>query len=146
MTPAIRGILVTVVVAFVAGLGGVFVGRMVFSQTQAVPSLHQAVHHDLDLSPEQRQRIDVLERDFAGRRQALELEMRTANSELAAAILEEHGYGVRVTAAVERFHGAMGELQSATIQHVFAMREVLTPEQQTRFDSAVTAALTAESR
>ena len=70
--------------------------------------------------------------------------MRAANAELAAAIREERGYGPRVTAAVERFHHAMGRLQTETIRHVFAMREVLTPQQRARFDDTVVAALVAE--
>jgi hypothetical protein len=32
---------------------------------------------------------------------------------------------------------AMGELQHATIEHVFEMRAVLTPDQQQRFDDIV---------
>jgi hypothetical protein len=40
----------------------------------------------------------------------------------------------------------MGELQSETIRHVFAMREVLTPDQQEVFDSTVVESLTAEAR
>lgn len=146
MSPALRGILVTIVVAFLAGLGGVWVGNTMFGAPAHPPNLHEALHHDLDLTDLQRQRIDVLERDFATRRQALELEMRAANAELAAAVREEHGYGPRVTAAVERFHHAMGALQSETMQHVFAMREVLTPEQKGRFDNIVASALTAESQ
>lgn len=144
MTPAVRGIFITIIVAFLAGLTGVWAGGMIFSPAAHTPNLHEAVHHELNLSPEQRQRIDVLEQDFGGRRQAIELEMRAANAELAAAIHEEHGYGPRVTAAVERFHHAMGELQSETIRHVFAMREVMTPEQTGRFDNIVASALTTE--
>ena len=144
MTPSLRGILVTIAVAFLAGLGGVWVGQMIFGPAREAPSLHQAVHHDLHLSVDQEQRIDVLERDFAPRRQALELEMRAANADLAAAIREEHGYGPHVTAAVERFHHAMGDLQIQTIQHVFAMRDVMTPDQKARFDNLVASALTTE--
>ena len=144
MSPALRGILVTIVVAFLAGLGGVWVGSTIFVAPARAPNLHEALHHDLDLTDLQRQQIDALERDFATHRQALELEMRAANAELAAAIREEHGYGPRVTAAVERFHRAMGALQSETMRHVFAMREVLTPEQKIRFDNIVASALTAE--
>ncbi|PZO52820.1 MAG: heavy metal resistance protein [Alphaproteobacteria bacterium] len=145
MTPARRAIIVSIVIAFLAGLGGVGLGQLIFAPKHA-PSLHELLHHDLDLSAEQSRRIEVLERDFAARRQALELEMRAANAELAAAMREEHVYGPRVTAAVERFHHAMGELQSETMQHVFAMREVLTPAQRTRFDDIVGSALTAEQR
>ena len=72
--------------------------------------------------------------------------MRAANAALASAIREEHGYGPRVTDAVERFHHAMGQLQTETIRHVFAMRDVLTPEQLGTFDETVISALTADSR
>jgi len=40
----------------------------------------------------------------------------------------------------------MGELQKATLQHVFAMRAVLRPDQTARFDKAVVQALTSPSR
>lgn len=143
MTPAQRAILVTIVVAFLAGLAGMGLGRLVFAP-ERTPSLHEVLHDELNLSATQEQEIEALERDFAARRRALEVEMRAANAELAAAVREEHEYGPRVTAAVERFHRAMGELQSATMEHVFAMREVLTPEQRTEFDSIVASALTDE--
>ena len=143
MTPAQRAIAVTIVVAFLAGLAGMGLGRLVFAP-ERTPSLHEVLHDDLDLTQIQDQQIEVLERDFATRRRTLEVEMRAANAELAAAMREEHEYGPRVTAAVERFHAAMGELQSATMEHVFAMREVLTAEQRTEFDAIVASALTDE--
>jgi hypothetical protein len=37
---------------------------------------------------------------------------------------------------------AMGELQKATLRHVFAMRAVLRPDQAARFDAAISKALT----
>lgn len=141
MTPAQRAIAITIVVAFLAGLAGIGLGRVVFAPERA-PSLHQVLHDELDLSPAQEQEIEALERDFATRRRALEVEMRAANAELAAGMREEHEYGPRVTAAVERFHHAMGELQSETMRHVFAMRAVLTPEQCVEFDALVASALT----
>jgi len=143
VTPAQRAILVTIVVAFLAGLAGMGLGRLVFAPERS-PSLHELLHDELDLSATQEQEIEALERDFATRRRALELEMRAANAELAAAMREEHAYGPRVTAAIERFHSAMGELQSETMEHVFAMREVLTPQQRAEFDAIVASALTNE--
>lgn len=144
MKPALRNALVTIALAFLAGLGGVGLGRLLFDRP--APSLHQALHSELHLTDEQMRAVDALERDFAPRRRALELEMRAANAELAAAIREEHGYGPRVTAAVERFHAAMGELQTETLRHVFAMRATLTVEQQAKFDNVVSQALIAESQ
>lgn len=141
-----RGLLITALVAFAAGFGGVWLGMRVFAPGPSAPSLHQVVHERLDLSAEQRARIETLEEMFAARKAALELEARTANAELAAAIREEHGYGPRVTAAVEHFHDAMGRLQTETIAHVFAMREVLDDEQKAAFDDSVVGALTANSQ
>jgi Spy/CpxP family protein refolding chaperone len=140
-----QGLIVTALVAFVAGFAGVWVGMHAFHQARH-PGLHDVVHQRLDLTDEQTTRIEAIEAEFATRRRALELEMQAANTELAAAIREERGYGPRVTAAIERFHHAMGELQSETIRHVFAMRDVLTAEQQTTFDATVVEALTAEHR
>lgn len=139
-----RGLIVTALVAFAAGLGGVWLGLHAFQRD--MPSLHDIIHKRLDLTSDQMGRIEAIEAQFGTRRQAFELEMRAANADLAAAIREEHGYGPGVTAAVERFHHAMGELQSETIRHVFAMREVLTPDQQAVFDSTVVESLTAEER
>lgn len=141
MTAAQRAILITVIVAFLAGLAGIAVGRLIFAP-ERTPGIHEVLHDELDLTPAQDRQIETLERDFATRRRALEAEMRAANAELAAAMREEHEYGPRVTAAVERFHHAMGELQSETMEHMFAMRAALNEEQRTRFDAIVAEALT----
>ncbi|MBI1292769.1 periplasmic heavy metal sensor [bacterium] len=141
MTAAQRAILVTVIVAFLAGLAGIAVGRLIFAP-ERTPGIHEVLHDELQLAQAQDRQIETLERDFAARRRALEAEMRAANGELAAAMREEHEYGPRVTAAVERFHHAMGELQSETMEHMFAMRAVLNEEQRTRFDAIVAEALT----
>ena len=143
MTPPVRNIVLTAALAMSAGFGGVWLGKAIFGPPARPPSLHQAVHEELQLSADQERRIETFEENFAARRRALELEMRAANAELAAAIREEHGYGPRVTAAVARFHVAMGRLQTETIGHVFAMREVMTPGQQAKFDDLVVTALTA---
>lgn len=147
MTLSWRGLVITALVAFAAGVGGVWVGMTgMHAFHHGRPRLHDVVHERLDLTEEQTTHIEAIEAEFATRRRALEIEMQAANAELAAAIREEHGYGPRVTAAIERFHHAMGELQSETIRHVFAMREVLTPEQQAIFDTSVVDALTAEQQ
>lgn len=139
-----QGLIVTALVAFAAGLGGVWVGVQAFQRS--APGLHDLLHERLDLTDEQLRRMETIETEFATRRTALELEMRAANADLAAAIRSEHGYGPAVTAAIERFHLAMGNLQSETIRHVFAMREVLTADQQEVFDATVIESLTAEPR
>ena len=72
--------------------------------------------------------------------------MRADNQRLAAAIAAEHGYGPKVAQAVDRSHQVMGQLQKETLQHMFAMRAVLRPDQAAQFDAAVVRALTQPAR
>lgn len=139
-----RGAVLTVLLALLAGVVGGWLGSGRPWTPRQSRSLHEMVHHELKLSPAQDRQLDVLERDFAVRRQAREAELRAANAELAAAIQAHHTYGPEVKAAVERFHTAMGALQLETVQHVLAMRKVLTPEQAAKFDRRVSEALTNE--
>jgi Spy/CpxP family protein refolding chaperone len=72
--------------------------------------------------------------------------MRAANGALAMAIVQEHRYGPAARQAIESFHAAMAMLQEATVQHVLAMREVLTPEQAEQFDQTIAKALNSDQK
>lgn len=141
-----RALFLIILAGFSGALGGVLVGRQVSAPPEAGAALHQLLHRDLDLDPRQNEQIEVLERQFSVRLQALQLEMRADNARLAAAIEAEHDNGPQVVAAITRSHEAMGELQIATLGHIFAMRKVLRPEQADKFDRAVVQALTADVR
>jgi len=135
------------ILAFGSAVGGAFVGRTFINPPPPVESeLHQVLHQQLDLSPAQNAKVETIEGQFAIRKQALELELRSDNAQLASAIEAEHGYGPQVGAAVDRSHKAMGELQKATLEHIFAMRYVLRPDQAAKFDAAIVKALTAKER
>lgn len=104
------------------------------------------LHDELDLDARQKGRLEVIERRFAVRRRALELELQAHNARLADAIETEHGNGPLVAAAIDKSHQAMGELQKETLAHVFAMRQILRPDQAAQFDRAVVKALTADAQ
>lgn len=133
-------------VAFLAGMAGVLAGRMLIPARPHASELHDVLHHQLKLDAGQEARLEAVERAFAVRRRAIELELRAANARLADAIQAEHGNGPRVAAAVDASHAAMGELQKTTLAHIFAMRQILRPEQADKFDRAVVKALTADAR
>lgn len=140
-------LLLVVLACFIAAMVGVFVGRVLLpSRAQAGSELHDVLHHKLALDANQEARLEVLEQRFAVHRRAFELELRADNARLAEAIEAEHGNGPRVTAEVDRSHAAMGELQKATLAHVFAMRQLLRPDQTGQFDQAVVKALTDDAR
>jgi hypothetical protein len=146
MNIRLRTILIALA-AFVAAIGGVFVGRALLPEaTQPGAELHDVLHHRIALDANQKTRLEALEQRFAVQRRALELELRADNARLAEAIEAEHGNGPRVAAAVDHSHAAMGELQKVTLAHIFAMRELLRPNQTAQFDQAVVKALTDDAR
>lgn len=132
-------------VAFLAALGGNYAGRVIFAPgRQSETELHALLHKQLHLDAAQTAKIEAIEQRFAVRRKALELEMRAANAHLAAAMQAEHGYGPEVTAAIDHTHQVMGEMQKETLEHLFAMRAVLKPDQAALFDRTVVKALSPE--
>lgn len=142
-----RRLLVVGLIAFLAALAGVFLGRALVDAPRANEAeLHALLHKELRLSSEQRRKLDPVEARFKARRETLEREMRAANVELAKAIEAEHGYGPQVTAAIDHMHKVMGDMQKETLQHLFAMRDILDRDQAADFDKVVAGALTAEAR
>lgn len=142
-----RGLLLLVLLTFVAAVAGVVIGRLYVVPAPPVENeLHDLLHRDLKLDSAQHARLEAIEARYAIRRQALEAELRADNAWLAQAIRSEHGYGPQVSAAVDRSHQARGALQKETLEHIFAMRAVLRPDQTVKFDDAVVKALTAEKK
>ena len=142
MSRPLRRLLVLAAVAFLGVLIGRGISERVPEQSSA---LHELLHDELGLDAQQLAQIEQLEVSFAARRQTLEAEIRAENARLATAIQAERGYGPRVTAEIEQSHQLMGELQKATLEHIFAMRTVLRPDQAEKFDRAVVRALTADA-
>lgn len=143
----LRRTLLVALIAFVAAIAGVWVGRAALAPKPVADSeLHSLLHDQLDLDPAQHAKLDALEAQFAVRRKSLELEMRADNAKLAAAIQAEHGYGPQVSGAIDQSHMAMGQLQKETLDHIFAMRGLLRPDQAAKFDGAVVKALTADQK
>lgn len=137
------GLLVTALVAFAAGALGAVIGAtaMHMSHERAPESFHALLHDSLTLSPDQDRALHELEARFAVTRGDLEAELVAANRGLAAAIRANPAYAAEVGEAVEQVHHAMGELQQATIRHVYDMRAILTEEQAQVFDERIARAL-----
>jgi nickel and cobalt resistance protein CnrR len=90
---------------------------------------HEWLHRELKLTEAQHKTLEPIEQSFGERQRKLAHALRDANRQLARAMAEDKAYTPRVTAAVEHVHHCMGDLQKVSIEHVFAMRSVLTPEQ-----------------
>ncbi len=147
MTTGLRNLLITIALVVVAAGGGAWLcARYVVTHHAQAPSLHDMVHENLDLTPDQSRRLDAVEKAYAVERARLEGEVRAANRELATAIRKGEKDSPELNAAIDHLHMAMGALQKATIGHVFDMRAVLTPQQARTFDAEITSALTEEER
>ncbi len=133
--------MVAVLLAVLAGFLGAVAAERWFAPTQP-GGLHEFVHEQLELDAQQEDRLDRLEERYAIENAQRELAVRRANADLAAAIDNEHEYGPEVSAAIDGVHASMGELQKATVRHVFAMRSILNEDQQRAFDQQVARSLT----
>ena len=142
-----RRIALIALVALLAAVLGVCIGRAVLPQPMHTGAeLHALLHERLDLDAAQHAKLDAIEKDFANKRRTLDAQLRADNARMAEAIAAEHVYGPRVAAAVDASHRSMGAVQKATLEHVFAMRAILRPDQAAKFDVALDRTLTTETK
>ncbi|WP_188053767.1 periplasmic heavy metal sensor [Sphingosinithalassobacter sp. CS137] len=141
MTNPKRQILIAILLAALAGFMGATAAQRWFAPGQS-GGLHEFVHEQLDLTAAQDEQLDRLEERYDIENAQRELAVRRANAVLAAAMDSEHEYGPEVSAAIDQVHASMGELQKATVRHVFAMRSILDEDQQREFDRQVARSLT----
>lgn len=128
-----------------AAFGGLYIGQHFIGQPRDHHAdsggWHQILHDKLHITPEQDAKLEEIEKRYRQRRQYLEEHLRLANMELADAIKADKAYSTRVQAATDKIHMAMGELQKATLEHLFEMRPILTDEQNLKLEQMVTDAL-----
>ena len=90
---------------------------------------HHWVHTQLALTPEQEKQLLPIEQRYDEQRRHFSELIRVANVELGQAMLADKEDSPRIKAAIARIQDAQGQLQDATLHHVFEMKPVLTPEQ-----------------
>lgn len=125
-----RVVLFFIAVVVVAGLAAF--GTLQFSghgPREHHAAAHDWLHRELKLTAEQERALEPVEAKFGTKQRELSAALLEANRALARTMGEEKGYTPRVAAAVEVVHQRMGDLQKASIEHVFEMRAVLSPEQ-----------------
>jgi Spy/CpxP family protein refolding chaperone len=143
-----RNLLVTVVVALIAGAAGGWMGAQnaIDTDAQVLPlrqTVSKIVHHDLKLTPGQSKQIQVIEDKYYDRRMQLREHVANANRELADAMMADMAFGREAQEASDHVEKGLGQLQRATILYVLEVRDVLTPEQQMIYDRKVREVLTA---
>ena len=137
-----RDLRLAVIVAVLAFGACWMVGNSFMGHREPTHDPHQWLHEQLNLTAEQDEKLVPIEEKFAERKKALETEIYQANKELATAINDDGHYSPRVQQSVDKIHMTMGELQKVTLEHLFEMHSVLTPEQRKKLNSLTTDALT----
>ncbi len=99
--------------------------------------LHEKIHTQLVLDEAQNDKLHILEKSFATQKTALEIRMKKANARLSMAMQTSHEMSPEVLAAKSEYVKTLDELQTLTIEHIFAMRGLLNEEQAVRFDAIV---------
>jgi Spy/CpxP family protein refolding chaperone len=146
-----RNLGITVLLAGLAAFAGARLGEQQPAKPAAAPraplgmrdSVYQMVHQDLQLTDDQKRRIDDIEARYAHRRNELRAKIGAANAELGEALANEMALGTAATRALEHQEQDMGDLQRETILYVLEVRSVLTPKQQQALDQKVFESLTA---
>ena len=106
-------------------------------------SVYQMVHQDIQLTDDQKHRIDEIEARYAHRRNELRAKIASANAELGEALANEMALGTAASRALEHQEQDMGDLQRETILYVLEVRAVLSPKQQQVLDQKVFESLSA---
>ena len=148
MNPFWRNLLITVVVALVAGGIGGWMGAQngLDGDAQSLPlrqTVHEIVGRDLKLTPAQAKEVQAIEDKYYDRRTVLRKDVAVANRELADALMADMAFGREAQAASNHVEQGLGQLQRATILYVLEVRDILSPEQQMIYDRKVREVLTA---
>ncbi|AOV04460.1 MULTISPECIES: periplasmic heavy metal sensor [Delftia] len=103
--------------------------------------LHEMLHRAVPLDANEKQILETKEQAFAERRQEIEKRLRAANGQLAEAISKNPSWSPEVESAIREVEKAAGDLQRATLVHVFEMRAGLKPEHRPAYDNVLVEAL-----
>jgi Spy/CpxP family protein refolding chaperone len=150
MNPFWRNIVITLVVALLAGTFGGWMGaqRALDNDPQSLPlrqTVSDIVRRDIRLTQNQTKEIQSIEDRYYNKRSSLRVRVAQANRELADALMADMAFGREAQQASNHVEEGLGELQRATILYVLEVRDVLTPEQQMVYDRRVREALTAST-
>jgi Spy/CpxP family protein refolding chaperone len=128
MTGIGKFLLLLTLVALVAAASGWMTSRILRSNGHS-GDFHHWLHAQLELTAEQDKALDPEEARFAAQRQRLIEAIRQDNADLALAMSQDREFSPRVQAAVEKIHHAQSALEQATLEHIFAMKPILSSAQ-----------------
>lgn len=91
--------------------------------------LHHWMHEQLELQDDQHAALEPIEAEFEASRARLQGAIDEAGRELAAAVRRGDPQSAEIARALQSLNHRQAELQRATLDHFFAMKDHLDPEQ-----------------
>jgi len=133
-----RTALLIIGLSFLAGVVGILLGHK-YIMPDAVRSvgLHEKIHAQLVLDKTQDEQLHDLEAGFSEKKAVLEARMKTASAGLSQAMQASHVMAPNVIEAKDKYVQVLDEMQTLTIEHIFAMRALLDESQAEKFDKIV---------
>jgi Spy/CpxP family protein refolding chaperone len=112
-----------------AGITSFLVSRTGHRHHGSEHDFHRWMHEQLHVTPEQEKAMAPVEQAFEEQRVRLRKEIAEAGRALAAAVRKGQAGSPEIDAALTRLNAAQAELQRATLDHFFAMKDHLEPDQ-----------------
>ncbi len=124
-----------------AGFIGVWLGQSAFMpkshNVQNAGDMHSLFHDKLNVTTQQEQKFNDIEKEFKQLKALYQGQMKTANMELAQAIKDGGYQSPEIEAIVHKIHSAMGSLQALSLKHLADMQEILNPAQNKKLQEMV---------
>lgn len=138
VSKGLRSALLVIAFSFIAGVIGILLGHQyIMPGAGKTIGLHDQIHSQLVLDKAQNEKLHALEEVFSTKKAALEARMKKANARLSTAMQTSHEMSPDVIAAKAEYVQTLDELQTLTLEHIFAMRGLLNADQAMRFDEIV---------
>lgn len=138
VSKGLRSALLIIALSFIAGVIGILLGhKYIMPNAGKTIGLHDQIHTQFVLDKVQNEKLHKLEEAFAAKKAALEVLMKKANARLSAAIQKSPNMSPEVLAAKAEYVQTLDKLQTLTLEHIFAMRDLLNAEQALRFDEII---------
>lgn len=142
MTPRQRRLLIATVIGTLSGVIIATIALVIRHEFHHPPTdLHEMLHEAVPLELNEKKILEAKELEFAERRREIEKRLRIANGQLADAISKNPSWSPEVEAAIQQVERAAGDLQRATLVHVFEMRAGIKPEHRAAYDAVLIEAL-----
>ena len=153
-TGALRGFVLTLLLAAVIAAGAGFAGAKLAQRSHAPAPLNALVsrgsvrqsvddllQRDFRLSDDQKRQIQAIDEQFTRKHNLIWADIRMSNAELAASVANDMSLNQGAKDAISEIQESVGRLHTESIQYVLEVRRVLTPQQRNQFDEHIIMAL-----